>query len=50
MSSFILGALVGIVVGVFIPSPMDATIKGWFVTLWDKISSLWKKDETPTGM
>lgn len=35
---------VGIVIGVFIPSPMDATIKGWLGSLWGWISSFWKKD------
>ena len=34
---------IGIVIGLFIPSPMDALIRGWISAAWEKIKSIFNK-------
>ncbi|HUV84705.1 MAG TPA: hypothetical protein VMV86_03300 [Methanosarcinales archaeon] len=35
--------LIGFLIGLFLPSPIDEKIRGWMKSLWDKI---FKKKET----
>lgn len=36
---------VGFIIGLFIPSPIDSVIKSWLSAAWNKIKSIFTKQE-----
>jgi hypothetical protein len=37
---------IGLIVGLFIPSPLDGLIRGWLSALWSKIKAMFNKNTT----